>query len=284
MSKKALGKGLSSIFKEMGSPVLDDESGDFIHEIEIPDISPNPFQPRRGFKESELKELSDSISQKGLLQPILLRRHKGKYQIISGERRFRAAQLINLKTIKAQVRKNVSDRDMMEISLIENIQRVQLSPIEEARAFTHLTENFGLSHEDIAAKLSKSRSAVTNTLRLLKLDRKVQAYLEEGKLTAGHARAILQRPRSQQVKFAQQIMSESLNVRKTEKLSSGAKGGPKTHDPNLTAFLNKIKYSLGARVNIKGTAEKGRLQSPTQHRDRTQVWRARRRRRQPFPR
>jgi ParB family chromosome partitioning protein len=256
MSKKALGKGLSSIFKEMGSPVLDDESGDFVHEIEIADISPNPFQPRREFNEKELKELSDSISQNGLLQPILLRRNKNKYQLVTGERRLRAVQLIPRKTIQAYVRKNVSDHDMMELSLIENIQRVQLSPIEEARAYLQLVKNFGYSHEDLASRLNKSRSAVSNTLRLLKLDNRVQSYLEQGKLTAGHARAILQKPRSKQLKFAQKIVSEDLNVRKTEKMGSGQKA----HDPNLDAFVDKIKYSLGAKVNVKGTAKKGRLE------------------------
>jgi ParB family chromosome partitioning protein len=145
---------------------------------------------------------------------------------------------------------------MMELSLIENIQRVQLSPIEEARAYLQLVKNFDYSHEGLASRLNKSRSAVSNTLRLLKLDSRVQSYLEQGKLTAGHARAILQKPRSKQLKFAQKIVSEDLNVRKTEKMGSGQK----VRDPNLDAFVDKIKYSLGARVNVKGTAKKGRLE------------------------
>jgi ParB family chromosome partitioning protein len=258
MTKKALGKGLGSIFKEIGSPVLNTESGDFVHEIPVSEINPNPFQPRREFNEEDIKGLADSISKKGLLQPIILRRHKGKFQIITGERRFRAVRKIGSPTIQAYIRKNVSNSDMMELSLIENLQRVQLSPIEEAQAYQQLINSFGLTHDELAVKLSKSRSVISNTLRLLKLDKKVQDLLLAGKITAGHARAILQHPSSKQLKFAEKIIKEKLNVRKSETQST--KNTSSAEDPNLKAFLDEIKYSLGSKVQIKGTGSRGRIE------------------------
>jgi len=260
MAKKALGKGLSSIFKELGSPVVNLKDGELLHEINLKDILPNPFQPRREFKKEELKELSQSISQKGLLQPILLRKHNNQYQIISGERRFRATQLAGKKTITSQIRQNVSDQDMMELSIIENIQRVQLSPIEEAKAYNQLIENFGLSHENISGKIGKSRSAITNTLRLLKLDKQIQNYINLGKLTAGHARTLLQYSPKQQILIGEKIINEQLNVRKSEQLNIKKKGKTSLPDPNVTAVLEKLKFTLGCKVNLKGTPKKGSLE------------------------
>ena len=261
MAKKALGKGLSSIFEEMGTPVMNMENGDLVHEIKLSEIKPNPFQPRRIFKDEEILELSNSIQKNGLLQPILLRKQKDNFQIIAGERRFKSVKKLGFKTIKAYIRKNVSDRDMIELSLIENIQRVQLLPLEEARAFSKLIQECGLTHEELAKKLSKSRSSITNTLRLLNLDKKVQSYLNEGRITAGHARAILQFPAADHVSLAEKILVDNLSVRKSESLSINRKPPPSQKiDPNLSALLDKIKFSLGCRISLKGDENKGKLE------------------------
>ncbi len=262
MAKKALGKGLSSIFEDMGTPVINNETESYIHEILLGDITPNPFQPRRQFREEELKELSDSIEQNGLLSPILVREHQGKYQIIAGERRFRASQKLGKETILAHVREKVSDRDMMELSLIENIQRVQLSPVEEAEAYMQLIESCGLTHENLSEKLAKSRSAISNTLRLLKLAEPVKGLIREGKLSAGHARTLVQYEEKEQIAMAQKIVNEGLNVRSAENLSSKKKN-PKVSgklDPNLTEFLENLKFALGTKIQLQGNSNKGKIE------------------------
>jgi len=188
-SRRALGKGLDAIFAGLGTEVENPKTGSSVHEIELGRISPNPFQPRREFAEEDLAELAESISRSGLLQPILLRKHADGYQIISGERRFRASQRLGLPRVQALVRDQVSDREMRELALVENIQRVQLNAVEEALAFEELVNACGMTHEEIATRVGKSRAAVTNTLRLLKLEPQVRDWLREGKLSAGHGRA-----------------------------------------------------------------------------------------------
>ncbi|HEX2612853.1 MAG TPA: ParB/RepB/Spo0J family partition protein, partial [Fibrobacteria bacterium] len=191
MSRRALGKGLDAIFANLGAEVADPKTGSPVHEVELERIEPNPYQPRREFAEDELKQLAASIAQSGLMQPILLRRHGEGYQIVSGERRYRAFRSLNRARIPALVRDQVSDRDMRELALVENVQRVQLNPLEEALAYEELVNALGLTHEQVAERVGKSRAAVTNTLRLLKLEPDVRAWLQEGKLTAGHGRALL---------------------------------------------------------------------------------------------
>jgi ParB family chromosome partitioning protein len=198
---------------------------------------------------------------KGLLQPILLRKHGEGYQLVAGERRFRAMQRIGKTEISAQVREHLSDRDMMEMALIENLQRVQLNPIEEALAYESLINEVGATHEEIADQLGKSRSAITNTLRLLKLDPEVRSLIQAGKLTAGHGRALLQVDASQQLKMARKILDAQLTVRGAEQ--SGAAASAKKKDkgkplgPNVGAFVEKLRYLLGTKVVLKGGETRG---------------------------
>jgi len=261
MTRKALGKGLEAIFGNLGTEVVHPKTGESILEVEISKISPNPFQPRSEFGKEEIQELADSIREKGLLQPILLRKHGAGFQIVAGERRFRATQLLGSPLISALVRDQLSDRDMMEMALIENIQRVQLNVIEEAIAYEQLINNCGITHEELAQKLGKSRSAITNTLRLLKLDDELKALIREGKLTAGHGRALLQAEPGKRLRLAQKIVEDHLNVRKAEK-SGARKGeaGQKPLNPNAQAFVEKLRYLLGTKIVLKGNDTKGILE------------------------
>jgi ParB family chromosome partitioning protein len=263
MTRKALGKGLEAIFGNLGQEVVHPKTGSATLEIEISKIAPNPFQPRTEFGPEEIQELANSINEKGLLQPILLRKHHEGYQIVAGERRFRAMQLLGRTVIPALVREQLSDRDMMEMALIENIQRVQLNAIEEATAFEQLINNCGITHDELAQKLGKSRSAITNTLRLLKLDDDLKAMIKDGKLTAGHGRALLQTDPKKRAKLAQKIVDDHLNVRRAEK--SGGRGSRsaesgKPLNPNAQAFLEKLRFLLGTKVTLKGNENRGVLE------------------------
>lgn len=260
MTRKALGKGLEAIFGNLGQEVVHPKTGANTLEIEISKISPNPFQPRTEFGPEEIQELAESIREKGLLQPILLRQHKDGYQIVAGERRFRATQLLGRTSIPALVRDQLSDRDMMEMALIENIQRVQLNAIEEAMAFEQLINACGITHDELAQKLGKSRSAITNTLRLLKLDEPLKAMIKEGKLTAGHGRALLQTDPNKRQKLAEKIVEGHLNVRRAEKSGGRKAENAKPLNPNTQAFLEKLRFLVGTKVTLKGTENKGILE------------------------
>lgn len=258
MTRKALGKGLEAIFANLGNEVVNSQTGASIHEVELAQISPNPFQPRQEFADEELRDLAESISEKGLLQPILLRKHENGYQIVAGERRFRAFQRLEKSRIPAVVRDQISDRDMMELALVENVQRVQLNPVEEAQAYEQLVNACGMTHEEISTRVGKSRTAITNTLRLLKLDPIVSQWLREGKLTAGHGRALLHYESSEQVRRARAILESALNVRQAEQ---GDKTRiPKALDPNTRAVLEEVRSLLGMKVSLRGNARKGVLE------------------------
>jgi len=267
MTRRALGKGLEAIFANLGNEVMNPHTGTSVHDVELTLISANPFQPRHEFAEEELRELSESIAEKGLIQPILLRKFGTGYQIVAGERRFRAFQRLEKTHIPALVREQISDRDMMELALVENVQRVQLNPIEEAKAFEQLINTCGMTHEEIAGRVSKSRVAVTNTLRLLKLEPQVQQWLREGKLTAGHGRALLQSPGEEQVKRARLILEASLNVRQAERRGEGETPAPKTLDANTESFLNELRLILGMKVSLRGGPRKGVLEIHYANRD-----------------
>ncbi len=265
MTRRALGKGLEAIFANLGSEVMNPQTGASVHEVELVLISANPFQPRHEFVEEELQELALSISEKGLIQPIMLRKYGEGYQIVAGERRFRAFQRLEKTHIPALVREQISDRDMMELALVENVQRVQLNPIEEAQAYEQLINACGMTHEEIAGRVSKSRVAVTNTLRLLKLEPPVLQWLREGKLTAGHGRALLQSHGEEQVKRARLILDTSLNVRQAERKAGSPV--PKPLDPNTRAFLEELRSLLGMKVSLRGGARKGVLEIHYMNRD-----------------
>ncbi len=265
-SRRALGKGLDAIFANLGSEVADPRTGSPVHEIELSRISPNPFQPRREFAEEELKNLADSIAQSGLMQPILLRRHGDGYQIVSGERRFRAFRSLGRERIPALVRDQVSDRDMRELALVENVQRVQLNPLEEALAYEELVNALGLTHEQVAERVGKSRAAVTNTLRLLKLEPDVRAWLQEGKLTAGHGRALLAFSGAEQVRRARALLESSLSVREAERAARPAKPA-RIHDADTRAFLDELRSLTGMRASLRGGTRKGVLEFRYVNRD-----------------
>ena len=260
MTRKALGKGLEAIFGNLGSEVVNPQTGSPTQEIQLSKITPNPFQPRTEFGSEEIRELAESIREKGLLQPILLRKHHDGYQIVAGERRFRAMLTLGRETIPALVRDHLSDRDMMEMALIENIQRVQLNAIEEAMAYEQLINTCGITHDELAQKLGKSRSAITNTLRLLKLEDPLREMIREGKLSAGHGRALLQADPNKRLKLAHMIVEDHLNVRKAEKSGTRKEASKAARNPNTRAFLEKLQLLLGTKVTLRGGDAKGVLE------------------------
>ena len=242
MGKKsfALGRSLSDILKDHSAPAASDiqqpnsqssennaansqsvDNSEKIVEINVELIDPNPFQPRKVFSDDELVELAESIEQHGLIQAIVVRKVGNRYQLISGERRTRATKLAGLPTIKAQVYENVGDKAMAEWALIENIQRVDLNPVEVARSYQQLIDNHGYTHEDLSKIVSKSRSAITNSLRLLKLPEVVLLWIEEGKISGGAARALCSDKIENPEEVAKRVIEEGLNVRQIEAIARG---------------------------------------------------------------
>ncbi len=260
---KKLGRGLKALFND--HQVIESEDGSIsrVEEVDLNLIEPNPFQPREVFDDEDIEELAKTIDQHGLLSPIVVRKHEGGYQIVLGERRFRAHQKLGKATIKAEVKDKYSDKDMAEVAIIENIQRVQLSPIEEAHAFEKLINEHGYTHEQVADRVGKSRSAVSNTLRLTKLPEEVQGWLKEEKLTAGHARALLSADVTDPLAMAKEIIEGGLNVRQTETVTKNiSTGTPKkvaVKDPNIASFERDLEYALGTSVNVTGNAKKGKI-------------------------
>lgn len=254
MSKRGLGRGLSALIPETNL-----EQGDKPGEIRLDEIVPNPYQPRRLFDQEKLDELAESIRKHGVLQPIVVRKAGERYEIVVGERRYRAARQAGLESIPAVVRE-YDDRDMMQIALVENLQREDLNPIEEAEGYRRLMSEFGLTQEELGAVLGKSRSAVANTLRLLKLDPFVQESVSRGTLSMGHARALLalESP-ADQIRVCRKVVEEGLSVRQTEELvkrlltpAQRVKHSKETaRDPNIVEIEDRLKRSLGTQVRIK---------------------------------
>ncbi len=211
--KGGLGKGLEAIFGELNELEKDNK----IIAISLEIIEKNPFQPRESFDDKGIKELAESIKEKGIIQPIIVREHEDKYQIVAGERRFLAAKLAGLKSIPAIV-KNISDEESAEIALIENVQRKDLNPIEEALAYKRLIDKFGYTQEELAKKIGKDRATITNSLRLLNLPDEIMEKLKSGLISAGHARAILSlKNEDEQKVLANEIIKRKLSVREAEK-------------------------------------------------------------------
>ena len=256
MAKKigGLGKGLSAIFSEN-----DTEDKNEIVTLKISQIEPNRTQPRRSFDEEALQELAGSIADHGVLQPILVRPQiYGGYQIVAGERRYRASRMAGLTEIPAIVRE-LSDSETMQLALIENLQRQDLSPMEEAQGYRTLMDTYGFSQEEVARTVGKSRSAVANTLRLLGLPEEIKPLLEEGRLSAGHARALLGLNDPKDIEAAaKKIVDESLSVRQAEslvkKLNSDAKKPEKEKPQKLSRYAEvelALNQVLGTKVKIK---------------------------------
>lgn len=264
---RGLGKGLDALIPSAQVPVKTKEetakdSGDKGKEqlVKITKVEPNREQPRKNFDEDALEELADSIKQFGLLQPILVQDRKTYYEIIAGERRWRAAKLAGLKEVPVII-KNFTPQEIVEISLIENIQREDLNPIEEALAYKRLLTEFSLTQDEVAERVSKSRTTVTNSMRLLKLDERVQQMIIDDMITTGHARALIGiEDKNAQYELAQKIFDEKLNVREVEKLvksiqSPKPKKEPQKTNPSLELVYREIeerlKQSLGTKVSIQ---------------------------------
>lgn len=229
-------------------------------------LMPGRYQPRRNFDESALQELADSIKAQGIIQPIVVRRMNDRYEIIAGERRWRAAQLASLSDVPV-VEKDLTDEAALAMSLIENIQRKDLNVIEEAEALDRLIREFQLTHQEVAQAVGKSRTGVTNLLRLLKLNPEVRGLLEQGKIEMGHARALLGLQGGEQTKIAQAIVTRELSVRQTEilirrvhEMKSVARGEKQKPDPDVLRLQNDLAEKLGAGIRIQHSAQgKGRV-------------------------
>jgi ParB family chromosome partitioning protein len=261
MSKKALGRGLSALFPQAGS--LDQ---DLVH-LGIDQIRPAEAQPRKHFDESKLKELAQSIKANGLIQPLVVRRSGDGFQLIAGERRWRAAQLAGIHKVPCVI-KDASDDSVLELSLIENLQREDLNPIEEAAAYNSLVETLGMTQDQVAQRIGKDRSTVANSLRLLRLPPEVQTLVQHEKISMGHARALLALASAErQVRLANEIVARALSVRQAEALTSKStrdSSSASTRKPrlagekaNILAAETKLRKRLGAPVNIKLAKEGG---------------------------
>ena len=262
--KDALGKGLGAIFSDL----LDNETGKkaSVNSCGIEELRPNRYQPRKNFNDEDQKKLIASIKQSGIIQPIVVRKAEQGYEIIAGERRWRAAQSAGLKDVPIVIRK-ATDREAAELSLIENIQREELNPLEEADAYVTLMEKFSLSQESISAQVGKDRSTIANTIRLLKLPAKVKKALVEKKITSGHARCLLSLvSQEEQIAAFDIILKRGMNVRETEKLITKLKQKPEGKNPVAVKdrFMVDLEKSLTtkcmARVHIKGSAKKGTIE------------------------
>ncbi len=266
MSRKVLGRGLSALISN------DEENSSELglFELDIDLIQPNPEQPRTRFASAALEELSQSIRENGVVQPIVVRKKDSGYEIVAGERRWRASQKLGLSKIPAVV-KEVSDDKLLELALIENIQRQELNAIEEAKAYKKLIETIGLTQEMVAQRVGKERTVITNHLRLLKLPTEIQTLVEEEKISAGHARAILSAgDETSQKRLARNIVESSMSVREAERMAKKfARGEGKTSeepkinkplDPNIKAAEVKMRRDFGTQVRIlpdgKGTGGK----------------------------
>lgn len=259
MSKKGLGSGLSHLIEQNMSANNQRE----VFDVSVGKIKPNPYQPRKMFDQKALEELSESIKENGLFQPILLRETLVGYEIISGERRYRASKLAGLKTIPAIIY-DYTDQQMMEVALVENIQREDLSIVEEARSYQSLIDNLGYTQEQLANKVGKSRSHVANIIRLLKLDDNILESVDKGLLSMGHVKVLITiDDKKRQHQIVDQIISQNLNVRQTEELANSAKGKStikvKQRRTNQTvkSARNKrietiVREKLGVQVFVTG--------------------------------
>jgi ParB family chromosome partitioning protein len=262
MKRKALGKGLSALLPDPEPTLAPATEG--VREMAVDALDPNPLQPRTILGEAGLRELESSIRESGIVQPIVVRAVGDRYQIIAGERRWRAAQRAGLRTVPVAVR-DVPDDRLLELALVENIQREDLSPLEEAAAYQRLQDELGLSQEDLARKVGKDRSTVANTIRLLRLPPEVRDLLAAERLSAGHGRALLALDRAEdQIQLAREAARKSLSVREVESrvasLRAPSAAREKSRkDPNTKAAEERLKGVLGARVEISRRGSKGAL-------------------------
>ncbi|OFV97479.1 MAG: hypothetical protein A3F68_07615 [Acidobacteria bacterium RIFCSPLOWO2_12_FULL_54_10] len=270
--KRGLGRGLEALFPTMPLQSINQvDNGELIHNIEIGRISPNPVQPRQEFDQGKLMELAASIKVHGVMQPIVVRKKDDRYLLIAGERRWRASQLAGLRTVPAVVR-DVPDDQVLELTLIENIQRENLNPIETAEAFARLASEANLTHEQIAERTGKNRASVTNYIRLLSLPAYIKKKVAADELTMGHAKALLSLTNeAAQKTIAARIVAQGLSVRQTELLVRETTPGtskPITNkrrvkqalqDPNVRAAIEALERALGTKVQLEGNAKRGKV-------------------------
>jgi ParB family transcriptional regulator, chromosome partitioning protein len=272
MAKSALGKGLSALISTRPAAIrLEAEPGEKIQQADLATIVPSPLQPRKHFAGDALGELVESIRQHGIIQPLVVRNVAGKHELIAGERRWRAAHEAGLAQVPIIVRA-ATDLEVLELSLIENLQRADLNPIEEAQAYARLANEFGMRQEDIAAKVGRSRAAVANSMRLLDLHQQVQTWLTQGLLSVGHAKVLLAlKEPDEQRAVAETILRRSATVRATERLVARQLGGTRPRRRRQTAanaatsatiedLQNRLQEHLGTRVLVHHGEKRGRIE------------------------
>ena len=264
MEKKALGRGLSALIPEKEIEAAIPDVREEVIYLPISQIKPSMYQPRTNFDETKLQELVASIKDKGIVQPILVRKGADGYELIAGERRFRAAKEAGLDKMPALIRM-VDDANLLEISLIENLQREDLNPIEEGKAYRRLMDEFGLTQERVAEAVGKNRATVANILRLLSLPALIQGYVSRGNITGGHARALLSlKTEKTQLMLCNQIVKKGLSVRETERLVSETLVRPikrksKAIDPEIATIEEELQRLLGTKVRIMHGKKKGKV-------------------------
>ena len=287
MAKPALGRGLGALLG--GSPLATPpgpapfttlapgttpipDTRERVQRVPLERIQPCPFQPRKDFPPETLRELADSIKEQGIVQPLIVRERRGRLELIAGERRWRAAQMLGLTEVPVILRE-ADDRAVLELALIENLQRENLNPLEEAQGYAQLVEQFQLKQEEVATKVGKSRAVVANALRLLRLPAAIQGYIREGRLSVGHAKVILGLESEKQQKFAaERVLKGGLNVRQAEglvaRLQAREKGGGSrpgagallTQDAHVADLENQLRERLGTKVHLRYAAGKGALE------------------------
>lgn len=256
MAKRGLGKGIDALIP--GAAIGDNEE---IIEVLPQEIEANPYQPRQIFDDEKIQDLAASMKEHGVIQPLIVRRLGSRYQLVAGERRLRAAMMAGLEKVPVVVR-DMTDREAMEISLVENLQREDLGPIEEAEAYQRLSDEFGLTQEQIAKRVGKSRPDVTNTLRLLKLEDEVKELINQGKISGSHGRALVGLEREEQLRLARRIVTKGLSVRSVEEAVS-AKGRKRDKKAQSAIRLKEaeevLSSLLGSPVVVKKQGEKGSI-------------------------
>ena len=269
VEKRVLGRGLAALIPEKQTAdniqVLESNIQQGVRNISVEKIKANKYQPREDFNQEALNDLATSIKEKGFIQPILVRSKQGEYELIAGERRFRAAKQLGYKEIPAII-KDVSDLDSLEISIIENIQRENLNPIDQAKAYKRLSEEFDMTQEKVADTIGKDRATVANIMRLLNLPVKIQEYVSRGTISMGHARAILSlNKESEQMRLCTKVIKDDLSVRDTEsytkKISiSRIKSKDTKEDPNLNSIEQELREIFGTKVKILKSKKGGKIE------------------------
>ena len=268
MEKRVLGRGLGALIPDKlssdKSNVSESKIEQGITNLPLHKIKANKYQPREEFEIESLKQLATSIKEKGFIQPVIVRLQQGEYELIAGERRFRAAKMLDLKEIPVIV-KDASDLDSLELSIIENIQREDLNPIDQAKAYKRLLDEFNMTQEAVADTIGKERATIANILRMLKLPQKIQEYVSRGTISMGHARAILSLNKDiEQNRLCTKVIKDDLSVRDTERyaktISTTSKKKTQEKDPDLIALEESLRDVLGTKVKIIRTKKGGRIE------------------------